>query len=89
MGTELRTCLVLFTLFLDQLGFNFMLGSYASCYTLGYGWLMMIQMLYLFYPMFMMLNVVDQEHMINWNMENHPGKQYNHNTIWLWSWLSN
>ena len=61
MGTELRTCLVLFTLFLDQLGFNFMLGSYASCYTLGYGWLMMIQMLYLFYPMFMMLNVVNQE----------------------------
>ena len=48
MGTELRTCLVLFTLFLDQLGFNFMLGSYASCYTLGYGWLMMIQMLYMF-----------------------------------------
>ena len=48
MGTKLRTCLVLFTLFLDQLGFNFMLGSYASCYTLGYGWLMMIQMLYLF-----------------------------------------
>ena len=35
MGTELRTCLVLITLFLDQLGFNFMLGSYASCYTLG------------------------------------------------------
>ena len=48
MGTELMICLVLFTLILDQFGFNFMLGSYASCYTLGYGWLMMIQMLYLF-----------------------------------------
>ena len=24
---------------------------------------------------------------INWNMENHPRKQYNHNIIWLWSWL--
>ena len=22
-------------------------------------------------------------------MENHPEKQYNHNTIWLWSWLIN
>ena len=64
MGPELRICLVLFTFILDQLGFIFMLGSYASCYTLGYGWLMMIQMLYLFYPMFMMLNVVNQEYMI-------------------------
>ena len=27
-------CLALFTFILDQLGFNFMLGSYASCYTL-------------------------------------------------------
>ena len=44
MGPELRMCLVLFTFFLDQLGFNFMLGSYASCYTLGYGWLIMLQM---------------------------------------------
>ena len=35
MGTELRMCLALFTFILDQLGFNFMLGSYASCYTLG------------------------------------------------------
>ena len=64
MGTELRTCLVLFTLFLDQFGFNFMLGSYASCYTLGYGWLMMIQILYMFCSMFMMINVVNQEYMI-------------------------
>ena len=37
MGTELRTCLVLFTLFLDQLGFNFMMGSYASRFTLVMG----------------------------------------------------
>ena len=34
MGPELRICLVLFTFILDQLGFIFMLGSYASCYTL-------------------------------------------------------
>ena len=27
--------------------------------------------------------------LFNWNMENHPGKHYNHNTIWLWSWLIN
>ena len=33
-GPELRMCLVLFIFFLDQLGFNFMLGSYARCYTL-------------------------------------------------------
>ena len=64
MGPEIRMCLVLFTFFLDQLGFNFMLGSYASCYTLGYGWLMMIQILYMFYSMFMMINVVNQEYMI-------------------------
>ena len=25
----------------------------------------------------------------NRNMENHPRKPYNHNTTWLWSWLSN
>jgi hypothetical protein len=25
------------------------------------------------------------DHCINWNMENHPGKQCNHNTTWLWS----
>jgi len=37
MGTELRTCLVLFTLFLDQLGFIYMLGSYASRFTLVMG----------------------------------------------------
>ena len=37
MGTELRTCLVLYILFLDQLGFNFMLGSYASRSTLVMG----------------------------------------------------
>ena len=30
MGPELRICLVLFTFILDQLGFNFMLGSSAS-----------------------------------------------------------
>jgi len=80
MGTELRTCLVLFTLFLDQLGFNFMLGSYASCYTLGYGWLMMIQMLYLFLShvhdgLMLLIKII----CVNWNMENHPRKQYNHN----------
>ena len=64
MGPDLRICLVLFTFILDQLGFNFMFGSYASCYTLGYGWLMMIQILYMFYSMFMMINVVNQEYMI-------------------------
>ena len=37
MGTELRTCLVLFTLLLDQLGFIFILGSYASRFTLVMG----------------------------------------------------
>ena len=55
MGSEIKDMpSVCLPLFLDQLGFNFMLGSYASCYTLGYGWLMMIQMLYMFYSMFMM-----------------------------------
>jgi hypothetical protein len=37
--------------------------------------------------MFMRYALLIQDHMFNRNMENHRGKQCNHNTIWLWSWL--
>jgi hypothetical protein len=33
--------------------------------------------------MFMRYVLLIQDHMFNRNMENHPGKHYNHNTIWL------
>jgi hypothetical protein len=33
--------------------------------------------------MFMCYALLIQDHMFNQNMENHLGKQYNHNTIWL------
>jgi hypothetical protein len=39
--------------------------------------------------MFMRYALLIQDYMFNRNMENHPGKQCNHNTIWLWSWLIN
>jgi hypothetical protein len=29
--------------------------------------------------------LITRSYDLNWNMENHPGKQCNHNTIWLWS----
>jgi hypothetical protein len=39
--------------------------------------------------MFMRYAFLIQNYMFNRNMENHPEKQCNHNTIWLWSWLIN
>jgi hypothetical protein len=39
--------------------------------------------------MFMRYALLIQDHMFNRNMENHLEKQYNHSTIWLWSWLIN
>ena len=43
-------------------------------YTLGYGWLMMRQTIYLLLRVHTWLIIVKQDHMINRNMENHPGK---------------
>jgi hypothetical protein len=78
-----------------QPGFTFMMGSYCLVAITGSG----LVIIYnhddnnddttLVLSMFMCYALLIQDHMFNRNMENNPGKQCNHNTTWLWSWLIN
>ena len=90
MGPKLRICLVCLPFSLIKPGlFNLCWVALLVAFTLGYGWLMMRQMLHLFYFMFSWLMLLSKIICFNRNMENHPRKPYNNNTIWLWSWLIN